>query len=56
MARIINSPWGHVLRNANDTELFTLAGTHVDEDHPGMKRPDDEIRARVSAGAATTRR
>ncbi len=51
MARIIDCPCGHVLRGADDAELFHLARKHVDEDHPEMKRTDDEIRRRVSADA-----
>jgi hypothetical protein len=51
MARIIDCPCGHVLHGANDAELFTLARKQVDEDHPEMKRTDDEVRARVAADA-----
>jgi hypothetical protein len=40
-----------VLREADDEELFRLARQHVDEDHPEMKRTDDELRARVAADA-----
>ena len=51
MARIIDCPCGHVLRGRDDDELFLLARKHVDQDHPEMKRTDDELRARVSADA-----
>jgi predicted small metal-binding protein len=51
MARCIDGPCGHVLRGADDEELFRLARQHVDEDHPEMKRTDDELRARVAADA-----
>jgi len=51
MARIIDCPCGHVLRVADDGALFTLARKHVDEDHPEMKRTDEEVRARVAADA-----
>ena len=51
MARIIDCPCGHILRGASDGELFRLARKHVDEDHPEMKRTDDEVRARVAADA-----
>jgi hypothetical protein len=40
-----------VLQGADDEELFRLARKHVDEDHPEMKRTDDELRVRVSADA-----
>lgn len=51
MARIIDCRCGHVRRDANDEELFTLARKHVDEGHPEMKRTDDEVRGRVAADA-----
>lgn len=51
MARCIDCPCGHVLRGADDEELFHLARKHVDEDHPEMKRTDAEVRARVAADA-----
>ena len=51
MARIIDCPCGHVLRGADDAELFELARKDVDEDYLEMKRAADEIRARVSADA-----
>lgn len=51
MARIIDCPCGHVLKGADDAELFKLARRHVDEDHPEMKRTDYEVRARVAADA-----
>ncbi len=51
MARCIDCPCGHVLRGPDDEELFRQARQHVDEDHPEMRRTDDEIRARVAADA-----
>lgn len=51
MARCIDCPCGHVLRGTDDEELFRLAREHVDDDHPEMKRTDDEVRARVVADA-----
>lgn len=51
MARCIDCPCGHLLRGVDDEELFRLARKHVDENHPEMKRTDEEIRARVSADA-----
>ena len=51
MARRIDCPCGHVLRGADDEELFRLARTHVDEDHPERTRTDGELRARVAADA-----
>ncbi len=51
VARIIDCPCGHAFKGADDGELFTLAHKHVAEDHPEMKRTDDEVRARVAADA-----
>ena len=51
MPRIIDGPSGHVRRGTDDAELFKLARKHVDEDHPEMKRTDDQVRQRVSADA-----
>lgn len=51
MDRIIDCPCGHVLRGADDHELFTLARQHVDRDHPEMQRADEDIRARIAADA-----
>lgn len=51
MARCIDCPCGHVLQGADDQESFRLARKHVDEDHPEMKRTDEEVRARVAADA-----
>ncbi len=52
MARDIDCPGGHVLKGADDEELFRLARKHVDDDHPARwKRTDEEVRARVAADA-----
>ena len=51
MARCIDCPRGHVLRGEDDEDLFRLARQHVDDDHPEMKRTDEEVRARVAADA-----
>ena len=51
MARCIDCPCGHLLEGADDEELFRLARTHIKEEHPEMRRTDDEIRARVRADA-----
>jgi predicted small metal-binding protein len=49
--RVIDCPCGHRLEAPNDDELFRLAREHVDRDHPGMQRTDDEIRRRVANDA-----
>ena len=51
MARIIDCPARHVLRGADDKEMFRFARKHVDDDHPEMKRTDEEVQARVAADA-----
>jgi len=49
--RAIDCPCGHHLEGADDEELFRLARAHVDNDHPEMDRPDEQIRERVVADA-----
>ena len=51
MARCIDCPCGHLLRGADDEELFRLARNHVDSEHPEMGRTDAELRARIAADA-----
>lgn len=51
MARCIDCPCGHLLRGADDDELFRQARQHVDNDHPEMHRTDHELRARIAADA-----
>ena len=51
MARCIDCPCGHVLQATDDEELFQRARKHVDDDHPEMKRTDEEVQARVAADA-----
>jgi hypothetical protein len=49
MARCIDCPCGHLLRGADDEDLFQLARKHIRTDHPEMQRTDEQIRARVAA-------
>jgi hypothetical protein len=49
--RAIDCPCGHRLEGADDDELFHLAREHVDRDHPGMQRTDDDLRRRIAADA-----
>ena len=49
--RKLDCPCGRVLEGADDEELFRLARAHVDNDHPDMKRTDEELRALVAADA-----
>jgi hypothetical protein len=49
--RAIDCPCGHRLEGADDDELLTLARRHVEEHHPEMERSDDQLRARIAAGA-----
>lgn len=51
MIRIVDCPCGHILKGANDEELFRAARRHVTEEHPGMERSDAEIRARIAQDA-----
>jgi predicted small metal-binding protein len=49
--RAIECPCGHHFEAADDYELFRLCREHVDRDHPGMERTDEEIRDRIAADA-----
>ncbi len=49
--RAIDCPCGHHFEAADDYELFRLCREHVDRDHPGMERTDEEIRDRIAADA-----
>ena len=49
--RKLDCPCGRVLEGADDEELFRLTRAHVDNDHPDMKRTDEELRALVAADA-----
>ena len=49
--RAIECPCGHHFEAAGDYELFRLCREHVDRDHPGMKRSDEEIGDRIAADA-----
>ena len=49
--RAIDCPCGHHFEGADDDELFHLAREHVDRDHPGMQRTDDDLRRRIAADA-----
>jgi hypothetical protein len=49
--RAIECPCGHHFEAADDYGLFRLYREHVDSDHPGMQRTDEEIRDRIAADA-----
>jgi predicted small metal-binding protein len=49
--RAIECPCGHHFEAADDYELFRLCREHLDRDHPGMERTDEEIRDRIAADA-----
>lgn len=49
--RAIECPCGHHFEAADDYELFRLCREHVDREHPGMGRTDEEIRDRIAADA-----
>lgn len=49
--RVIDCPCGHRLEGVDNEDLFEQAREHVDRDHPGMERTDEEIRARIVADA-----
>ena len=49
--RAIECPCGHHFEAADDYELFRLCREHVDRDHPGMARSDEQIRDRIAADA-----
>jgi predicted small metal-binding protein len=49
--RAIDCPCGHRLEAVDDEELFRKAREHVDRDHPGMERTDEQLRERVLADA-----
>src|SRR4051812_29035504 len=49
--RAIDCPCGHRLEGADDEELFVLARKHIDEEHPEMRRTDEQIRERVRTDA-----
>ena len=49
--RGIECPCGHHFEAADDYGLFRLCREHVDRDHPGMERTDEEIRDRIAADA-----
>ena len=49
--RAIDCPCGHHVEAADDYELFRVCGDHVNRDHPGMQRTDEEIRDRIVADA-----
>jgi predicted small metal-binding protein len=49
--RAIDCPCGHRLEGADDEELFRLARTHIDTEHPEMQRTDEQVRERVAADA-----
>jgi hypothetical protein len=49
--RAVECPCGHQFEAADDYGLFRLCREHVDRDHPGMERTDEEIRDRIAADA-----
>jgi hypothetical protein len=49
--RAIECPCGHHFGAADDYGLFRLCREHIDRDHPGMARSDEEIRDRIAADA-----
>ena len=49
--RAIDCPCGHHLEAADDDQLFRLAREHIDRDHPGMDRSDEQVRERIAADA-----
>jgi hypothetical protein len=48
-----NVPCSHHLEAAHDEELSRLAREHIDRDHPGMDRSDEQIRQRIAYDLAT---
>ena len=49
--RAIDCPCGHRFEADDDEELFRLCRDHIDRDHPGMTRSDQQVRARIAADA-----
>ena len=49
--RAIECPCGHHFETADEYEFFRLCREHVDRDHPGMERTDEEIRDRIATDA-----
>jgi hypothetical protein len=49
--RAIECPCGHRFEADDDEGLFRLCREHVDRDHPGMSRTDEQIRERIAADA-----
>jgi rhodanese-related sulfurtransferase/predicted small metal-binding protein len=49
--RAIDCPCGHRLEGADDDELVRLAREHIEREHPGMQRTDEQLHERVAADA-----
>ena len=50
--RAIDCPCGHHFEaDDDDDELFRLCREHIDLDHPESDRSDEQVRARITAGA-----
>ena len=49
--RSIDCPCGHHFEGDDDDELFRLCREHIDLDHPETDRSDEQVRARITAGA-----
>jgi hypothetical protein len=49
--RAIDCPCGHHFEASDDYELFRLCREHVDRDHPGMQRTDEELADRIATDA-----
>ncbi|MBI3978321.1 MAG: DUF1059 domain-containing protein [Chloroflexi bacterium] len=53
--RAIDCPCGHRLTAATDEELLRKARAHVDQQHPEMRRTDEQLRQRIAADAYDVR-
>lgn len=51
VGRVVECPCGHLLRGANNSELFRLGREHADQHHPAEQHSDDEIRGIIAANA-----